>query len=573
MFSNRNISFKVTAYLSTFIILIIYLSITILTSVGRTLDLDVAVFLDEVAYSRDCLNSIGLSMEKVKLLEREMILSKGDKNVLTDEYSQVYSDIKENFDNIIQRISVDRKLYNETVSLTSGRTMKEVCEDFQDEYTSWSAGNDVQHDFSDQETNILHLDEMALDFDEMDKILDNYVDTVRVVRKDVAMSYNTRTVLIIFGICLVLIILTGRILVYLNRNIRTLTNEMNRLAGEDFTIDINEKMLEAKDEFGQLSRAFFNILKSFRNVAGKINASAKVLDVTSTKLMSDSNRVNGDVENIAIAFDQIAQGATKQVMETERATKNSEILGEVIERSVKKSDDLNMSSKIILGISNEGLKEIDELTKITEETSKVFDEILAIIFITKESAKKIGNSSNLISDIANQTNLLALNAAIEAARAGEAGKGFSVVAEEIRKLADQSTKSTLFIDQLLKDLSDNFSKVIEQSEKFKVVINYQSDSVLETRQKYMEISNIIGTMGGYISELESLSQEMERNRVEMEDVSHMLMAVAQENAASTEEASASTIHIRESSEQMNGIACEMKQLVEEIKQLNHSFKL
>jgi methyl-accepting chemotaxis protein len=573
MFNNHNISFKITAYFLTFIVMIVYLSLTILTSVGRTIDLDIAVFLDEIAYSKDCLNGIGLSVEKASLLEREMMYTESDVTTLMDEYSQVNSDIKENFESMIQRVSNNDILYIKTTSVATGRTLKEISNDFQMAYTSWSKDLDLQYDVNNSSTRQFHFDKMLDNFNEMNEILDNYVEDIRVIRKNTAMSYNIRTVLIVSGICLMLIILTSRVLIYLNKNIKTLSNEMNRLSDQDLTIEIDQQRIKSRDEFGQLSRAFFNILKSFRNVIGQIDASVEVLDETSTKLMNDSDRVNRDSENITLTFDQIAQGAIRQAEETGKASSDSSILGKVIKQNVKKSKELNMSNKKILSISNEGLKEIDELTIITEETTKVFGEILNIISVTNESTEKIGKSSKLISDIADQTNLLALNAAIEAARAGEAGKGFSVVAEEIRRLAEQSSNSTLLIDQMLKELSINFNNIVNQSEKIKVVINQQSESVLITRQRYVEISSIINTMSGYISELETLGNEMEKNRAEVEDVTHSLMAVAEENTASIEEANAITIHIKESSTQMNEIAVEMKQLVEELKILNASFRL
>jgi len=572
MFNKHKISFKITAYLSIFIVLIIYLSMTVLTSVGRTIDLDIAVFLDELTDSRDCLNNIELSMDKASLLERVMLYSENDNDSMLDEYHQASSDIKANFENLIQNESSNDKLYNQMVSASSGRTLNEIGIDFHESYLSWSTYGDVPN-IGENEMHLSQFKKMVSCFNEMNEIIDNYVHDVRVIRKDTAMSFNIRTVTIIAGISLIVILLTGRVLIYLNKNIRKLSDEMNRLSNQDLTIVINPKRLDAKDEFGQLTRAFYNILESFRKVIGKIDESVNVLDMTSTKLMKDSSRVNEDAENITSTFNEIAQGATKQAEETEKAMKDSNLLGEVIEKSVNQTKELNISSRTILGISNEGLNEVDELVQISNEATKVFDEIIEIISVTNESRENIGRSSKLISDIADQTNLLSLNAAIEAARAGDAGRGFSVVAEEIRKLAEQSTTSTVLIDERLKELANNFSKIIEQSEKVRAVVNRQSESVLITRQKYIEISTIIKTMSDYISELESLGQIMEKNRKEVEDVTHSLMAVTEENAASTQEATAITIQIKESSTQMFEIAGEMKQLVDDLKKLNSSFML
>ncbi len=572
MFKNQNISFKITAYLSVFIILIVYLSISILISVSRTVDLDIKVFLDDISDNRDYLNNIELSLEKANMLEREMKFNESDYDKLLKEHGQILSDIEENLNGMIQLVSSNEELYSKTTSLTSGSTMKEEILNLQKTFKLWSEYYNKQptEDDQNQET---YFNEMTTSLNEMNDILGNYVETIPINRKKVAMAFNTRTVLIISGISLLLIILTIRVIVYLNTNIKALSNEMKRLSEQDLTINIDQTRLKAGDEFGQLNRAFYNIIESFRNIVSQINTSVQVLDKTSMKLINESKTLNNDAEHITLTFGEITQGAVKQVSETEKATQDSNILGKAIEQSIKQSDELNESSKLILGISKEGLIDIDELTIISEETLKAFDEILKIIFITNESTQKIGNSSKLISGIAAQTNLLALNSSIEAARAGEAGRGFSVVADEIRGLSKQSTETTLLIDNSLKELFHNFNRIIEQSKKFKEVVNHQSENVLKTRQKYIEISNIINVMSTYISDLEVMAQEMERKRKGVEDVTHSLMAVAEENAACTQEANAITINFKESSIQMNGIAGDMKDLVDELKLLNSMFKM
>src|SRR5690606_33235105 len=97
-----------------------------------------------------------------------------------------------------------------------------------------------------------------------------------------------------------------------------------------------------------------------------------------------------------------------------------------------------------------------------------------IILRTNDSAKKISQASQVIANIAGQTNLLALNAAIEAARAGEAGRGFSVVAEEIRKLAEESENSTKIIDEIVEDLQQNAANAVDMVEKVSMIVAEQA---------------------------------------------------------------------------------------------------
>lgn len=564
MTKGLSISLKVTIYLSTFIILIMYLSGTLISSVGRTIDLDIKFFLEDITEIKGYLNHLELNLEKVTLLENIRMKQDNEDFMIEKEYDLIASEIENDYQNMMKVVSSNEVLFIDTLTNETKKTFKESSQNFLQVFHLWRGNYGLQ--------NSTYILQMIDNYNEMNEILNRYVDTIPVTRKEEAIAYNLRTIIITLSIGTLLLILTGRVLVYLNKNIKLLSYEMNQLACQNLTIKIDKKRLNVRDEFGQLSQALFNILESYRNIGDHLGKSIGVLDSTAKRLLEDSDMLNQDTEHIAHTFDDITQGAINQVADTEKVINDSDILSKVIERSVKQSNELYNASQIILDISSQGIKEIDELTLITSETSKSFDEILQLIAITNSSTEKIGQSSSLISDISAQTNLLALNAAIEAARAGEAGKGFSVVAEEIRDLAEQSRKSTVLIDQMLKELSNNFNGILGQSQKVKKVINHQSESVIMTREKYIEISDTIKVMSKYIRELEVIGEEMEVSRSGVETLTHSLMAIAEENAASTEEANAITIQIKESSTHMNEIAFEMKKLVNELKNSNSQFK-
>jgi methyl-accepting chemotaxis protein len=121
-------------------------------------------------------------------------------------------------------------------------------------------------------------------------------------------------------------------------------------------------------------------------------------------------------------------------------------------------------------VLNEGLKEIETLSMKTEENNKASMEIYEVILKTNQSSNKIGEASSVIASIAEQTNLLALNAAIEAARAGDAGRGFSVVADEIRKLAEKSSTSTKDIYNMVNELQRNAQEAVHTMKKISATI-------------------------------------------------------------------------------------------------------
>ncbi|MFT9497721.1 methyl-accepting chemotaxis protein [Anaerosolibacter sp.] len=385
-----------------------------------------------------------------------------------------------------------------------------------------------------------------------------------------ALQRNILTALIV--ILIVSIAISYFIGISIIRPIITTINHSQKIASLDISEDVDEKYLKKQDEIGALSKALQNITDSLREITRQITSSSEQVAAASEELTATTHQSATAAEEVSKTIEEIARGASAQARNTEEGSFRAELLGETIEKDQVYLRNLNTATSKVTEVIHEGLEEIDILSKITEESNGATKEIHEVILKTNGSSNKIGEASRVIASIAEQTNLLALNAAIEAARAGDAGRGFAVVAEEIRKLAEQSSTSTNDIDQIVHELQNNAQNAVQTMERVSHIAKEQTKSVLNSKDKYMLISQTIKDAEKVVEELNMSGAEMKKMKNEILDTLQNLSAIAQQNSASTqqvaasmEEQTASVAEIASSSEGLSDLARNLQSIITKFK--------
>jgi methyl-accepting chemotaxis protein len=349
-------------------------------------------------------------------------------------------------------------------------------------------------------------------------------------------------------------------------------NHINEVANYDITKDVPVKSMNRRDEIGDLLKAIQKIEDNLRIIIKQIAYNSQNVASSSEELTATSQQVSNAVNEVSREIEEIANGANEQADDTQKAVTNITELGELIEKEQVKLSNLNQSSSQVINLKEEGINNIQDLVDKTKMNEKASKEINEVIVNANESAEKIYQASEMIKNIAKQTNLLALNAAIEAARAGESGKGFTVVADEIRKLAEQSDEFTEEISNIINDLKDKTENAVTTMKHMDIIVNEQAESVKKTESKFEGIAEAIEKNKNSIDELNKSSKSMEDKKDNIISIIENLSAISEENAAGTEEASASVEEQTTSMEQIANASEKLSKLAEDMNQSVAKFK-
>ncbi len=346
----------------------------------------------------------------------------------------------------------------------------------------------------------------------------------------------------IFGIYMVLIAVTivFSIIVmrYLRVNISIVTKNIKELANKNLTVDIKE--LKGKDEIAELSSASFELKTQLLSMMETLKSSSETLSNSSKHMVANMADSTDLMDKIDKAANEVAEAATVQAQDVSNIAVNISEVDDIAKVNLNEAESLASACNDIERITNDGMNTVNELTKITDKSLEAFDRIFKVIDEFDEKTKTIGVASDMITDISEQTNLLSLNASIEAARAGEAGRGFAIVADEIRKLAEQSSESADTINAMISELVSSAQKAMEESDEVKNYVEQQKNSVENTRTGFTAIVNNVDIVNSGVVKLKEVSNSLGDKVVAITDLISGLSSISQESAATAEELSATT---------------------------------
>lgn len=352
--------------------------------------------------------------------------------------------------------------------------------------------------------------------------------------------------------------------------LKAVTDAATQLAAGDFR---EQELKATKDEIGVLSNAFTKMSGELRTLVQSIIQSSDKVSDAASELSAVSEETSASSEQVGVAVDDIANGASSQASDLETTTYHLSGFNDSIRMMTAQSDEIARAALQTSEATTKGSNMMHDLTSANNASMQSVEAISAGMQELDKNLQQIVQITDVIENITEETNLLALNASIEAARAGEHGKGFAVVASEVRKLADQSNAATKEIQQMINSITKEAAENVARIESNKQQAEQLNHSVVATAAEFTAIEAAAAATKDAGSRLLEEIKQVTAQTNDITDSIQNASSVSEETAASVEEIAAS---IADQIQAVANIATSAEELTHISRQLNESiavFKL
>ena len=458
----------------------------------------------------------------------------------------------------------------------------EVRDDFDALRSTWSAYKDTSQrvirlakDGNQAEAAAL-LDRSSSQYasmtNQLNRVVDSNKDFIHQESAEASKKYEqTKWTLIV---CILLVAgLSGVMAFYLSagimKSVRYLMQVSREVAGGNLTV---EAVPKTQDEFGELTAAYGDTIRNLRTLIEHIQKTASEVSTFAAQLTENASQSAQATQQVAASVTNVAGNTSQQGEAVSRSLTDIQEMSDSIQGFQEKATASADSARRVEHIAGQGKAAIDgAAVQMAEIADSVTDSAQVIRKLADRSAE-IGQISVTISGIAEQTNLLSLNAAIEAARAGEAGRGFSVVAEEVRKLAEESDAAAQKIAALIHTIQVDTEQAVQRMEKGTSDVEGGRKVMSEAGTAFEHIAEAVTEL---TAQADTIQQEARKSakRAEalvevMEGVNQSGRDVAAETesvSAATEEQSASMDEVADASKKLSNLAQELSATTEKFR--------
>lgn len=361
--------------------------------------------------------------------------------------------------------------------------------------------------------------------------------------------------------------------VSISSSLRESIGVVQSVAAGNLRAEISRKLLQKRDEVGDLSRAIRQLQDEMTKSIEAIADHSKAVLQASGALEGTARETTCSMQEVGDAVAGMAKSASEQAKISGAASENVAEMGKKIEQTSLEMADMKRNADAMQESEARTADTMRKLLAGNADVQAFIGEIAEQTRQTNESAQKIKEAATIIASIADETNLLSLNASIEAARAGESGKGFAVVADQIQKLAIQSNESSRHIDAIINQLITDSDKTVETMGRVTETVSAQTANMEQTETVTRDIMQQIEESMNSLSAMESSIANLDYSRNEIIRTVTELSDIARQNAATTQEVCAAVSVVTEGFGQVEGSTEDLKFIADGLAESVEHFKV
>jgi len=330
--------------------------------------------------------------------------------------------------------------------------------------------------------------------------------------------------------------------------------------------------IRRRDEIGQLAGSFNNMMERIMHLVKQVDASVMRVKTNADEVNVLSKSNAAIAKEVSSSMEQIANGSTELAVQAESGYESVGVIKDKMADAVNANRRMGWAAHQVLEISNIGVSNMSVLVEKTQEWEQKTQIMFRKVDALKQSTSSIHHILDMLGKITSQTNILSLNASIEAARAGEAGKGFMVVANEIRKLADQSRESIAVVSTITQTIEEEAEDTIQVIQEVKPLFEQQLHSVDATEGILKKVQHEMGLFIEQLNDATASIEQLDRSQQKVADSITSVSAVAQEASAATQEVASLTAQQLTGNDDLLQLAMQLKDLSDSLEASLHKFR-